>query len=141
MNLALNQAKIILGNTRENPAVGCVIVKNNNVVGIGHTSINGRPHAEQNAINFSKYNKMNATLYATLEPCSNYGKTPPCVKSIVKKKIKRVIFSVNDPDIRSFKKCKNYLNKAGLKVSQNILNKEVSNFYRSYLKSINKVSF
>ena len=54
MKLALEQAKRTLGNTKDNPAVGCVITKNNHVVSVGYTSINGRPHAEQNAINFQK---------------------------------------------------------------------------------------
>ena len=54
MKLALEQAKINLGNTKENPAVGCVIVKNDHVISSGFTSIKGRPHAEQNAINFLK---------------------------------------------------------------------------------------
>jgi diaminohydroxyphosphoribosylaminopyrimidine deaminase / 5-amino-6-(5-phosphoribosylamino)uracil reductase len=137
MNLALNQAKINLGNTKENPSVGCVIVKNDNVIALGHTSINGRPHAEQNAINFNKFSKKNSSLYATLEPCSNFGKTPPCVKSIIRNKIKKVFFSINDPDKQSFNKCKNSLNKAGLKVFQNLLSKEINYFYRSYVKSRN----
>ena len=54
MGLALQQAKKILGNTKKNPAVGCVIVKNGHVISAGYTSMHGRPHAEQNAINFSK---------------------------------------------------------------------------------------
>ena len=77
MKLALDQASKTLGNTNENPAVGCIIVKDNNVISAGFTSINGRPHAEQNAINFCKNNISNSYLYVTLEPCSNYGKTPP----------------------------------------------------------------
>ena len=83
MKLALQQATKSLGNTKENPAVGCVIVKNNHLISAGHTSINGRPHAEQNAMNFAKVNPQNSELYVTLEPCSHYGKTPPCVKSII----------------------------------------------------------
>jgi len=138
MNLALNQAKIVLGNTKENPAVGCVIVKKDNVISAGATGINGRPHAEQNAIDFCKFSKKDATLYATLEPCSNYGKTSPCVKSIVKNKIRKVFFSTNDPDSRSFNRSKIFLKKAGLKVSQNILNEKVNFFYRSYFKSKRK---
>ena len=104
MKLALDQASRSLGNTKENPAVGCVIVKNNNLIGAGFTSINGRPHAEQNAINFSKINTKNSHLYVTLEPCSHYGKTPPCVKTIIKSKIKKVFFSLKDPDHRSYNK-------------------------------------
>ena len=104
MNLALQQANINVGNTKDNPSVGCVIVKNNNLISAGSTSFNGRPHAESNAVNFSKINVINCTLYVTLEPCSNYGQTPPCVNLIISKKIKKVIFSIFDPDIQSNKK-------------------------------------
>ena len=104
MRLALAQAQKNLGNTKENPSVGCVITKNNSIISIGFTSINGRPHAEQNAINLSKTNLKNSELYVTLEPCSHYGKTSPCTKSIIKNGIKKVFFSINDPDLRSYNK-------------------------------------
>ena len=82
INLAFELAKINLGRTKENPSVGCVVVKNNSVISSGYTSINGRPHAEFNAL--KKINFKNASLYVTLEPCSHYGKTPPCT-NIIKK--------------------------------------------------------
>jgi len=132
MKLALMQAKKNLGNTKENPAVGCVIVKNNNVVSVGHTSLNGRPHAEHNAIKHSRNNTENSYLYVTLEPCSHYGKTPPCVKAIIKSKIKSVFFSLKDPDIRTFNKStKQFINNK-IKVHNGILSNEVKSFYRSY---------
>ena len=134
MRLALQQAERSLGNTKENPAVGCVIVKNNHLISAGYTSFNGRPHAEQNAINFSKINLRNSELYVTLEPCSHYGKTPPCVKSIIKSKIKKVIFSINDPDPRSFNKSSKTLRKKGVAVSNNVLKNDIKYFYRSYFK-------
>ena len=99
------QAQRNLGNTKENPAVGCVIVKNDCIISAGCTGINGRPHAEQNAITYSKNDIKNSDLYVTLEPCSHYGKTPPCVKTIIRNKIKRVFFSLKDPDRRSYNKC------------------------------------
>jgi len=95
MKLALMQAQRNLGNTKENPAVGCVIVKNDCIISAGCTGINGRPHAEQNAITYSKNDIKNSDLYVTLEPCSHYGKTPPCVKTIIRNKIKRVFFSLS----------------------------------------------
>jgi len=94
MQLALQQARRTLGNTKENPAVGCVIVKNNHLISAGYTSVNGRPHAEKNAIKLSKIDPQNSELYVTLEPCSHYGKTPPCVKFIIRSKIKKVFFSL-----------------------------------------------
>ena len=111
MKLALMQAHRNLGNTKENPAVGCVIVKNNCVISAECTSINGRPHAEQNAIAYSKNNIKNSDLYVTLEPCSHYGKTSPCVKRIIKRKIKRVFFSLKDPDPLSYNKSTKQLKK------------------------------
>ena len=90
MSLALKQAMINLGNTKENPSVGCIITKNNSLISAGHTSLNGRPHAEYNAIKNSKKKLTNSILYVTLEPCTHYGKTPPCVKKIIKSKIKKV---------------------------------------------------
>ena len=134
MNLALKQAQISLGNTKTNPAVGCVITKNNNVISAGYTSINGRPHAEQNALKISKKNLKNSKLYVTLEPCSHYGKTKPCTNIIIKKKIKKVFFSVNDPDIRSFKKCSIFLNKKKISVKKGFLKNIINDFYRSYVK-------
>ena len=135
MRLALLQAEKMLGNTKENPSVGCVIAKNNQIIGAGSTSINGRPHAEYNAINFSKTNLKKSELYSTLEPCSHYGKTPPCTSLIAKKKIKRVFFSINDPDPRSFNKCSNNIRSKGIHVSKGLIKNEINSFYRSYLKS------
>lgn len=135
MRLALQQAKKNLGNTKLNPSVGCVIVKNNNtILSVGSTSLNGRPHAEHNALSFSKVSLKNSSIYVTLEPCSHYGKTKPCVDLILKKKIKRVYFSVNDPDIRSFDKSTHKFKQKNILVKKNILSKEVNKFYESYFK-------
>ena len=135
MRLALLQAQKNLGNTRENPSVGCVIAKNNSVVSVGSTSNNGRPHAEYNAIYHSKINLKDAELYVTLEPCSHYGKTFPCTKSIVDSGIKKVFFSINDPDLRSYDRSTKLLGKKNIKVKKGICKNETNLFYRSYIKS------
>ena len=134
MNLAFEQARKTLGNTKENPSVGCVIVKDNNVISAGFTSINGRPHAEQNAITYSKNNVINSDLYVTLEPCSHYGLTPPCIKTIIKRRVKKVFFSIRDPDPRSYNKSTKLLKKNKIKVQNGILASEIRNFYKSYFK-------
>ena len=138
MKLALLQAGKVLGKTKKNPAVGCVIVKNNCLVSAGHTGINGIPHAEYNAIKFGKTKTEKSDLYVTLEPCSNYGKTPPCTKLIIKNKLRKVFFSINDPDSRSFNKSHLTFKKNGVKLSKAILNNEIKSFYRSYIKSKTK---
>jgi len=142
MSLALKQAKINLGNTKQNPSVGCVITKNNSLVSSGHTSINGRPHAEYNAIKNTRKNIINSNLYVTLEPCSHYGKTSPCVKKIIRNKINKVFFSIKDPDKRSFNKSTKIFKKKNMKVNIGILSRDIKNFYKSYILSKkNKLPF
>ena len=142
MNLAFKQAMINLGNTNGNPSVGCIITKNNNVISAGFTSLNGRPHAEYNAINNSREKLANSNLYVTLEPCSHYGKTPPCVKKIIKKKIKKVYFSVNDPDVRSFKKSYKKFRNLNIYVNAGVFSNRIKQFYKSYiLYKENKLPF
>jgi len=131
MGLALDHAKKNLGNTKKNPSVGCVIVKSNSIVSAGNTGLHGTPHAEFKALTSSN-NIANSDLYVTLEPCSHYGKTPPCINKIINKKIRKVFFSVYDPDLRSFNKSSDFLKKKGIKVNNGINYKEVKNFYRSY---------
>ena len=93
LKLALNLAKQHEGLTSENPSVGCVIVKNNKILSLSKTSINGRPHAEANAIRLANKNDLKgSTIYVTLEPCTHYGKTPPCTDLIIKKNIKNCIW-------------------------------------------------
>jgi len=133
MELALKQASRNLGNTQENPSVGCVIVKNNHLISAGFTGLNGRPHAEFNAIKSSNKILKNSTLYTTLEPCSNYGKTPPCVNSIIRKKIKNVFFSISDPDLRSFNKSIKKFRKKDINVNVGLLHNKITSFYSSYL--------
>ena len=138
MMLALKQAEKILGNTKDNPAVGCIVTKNNHIIGAGFTSLNGRPHAEYNAINFCKKFLKDSTMYVTLEPCSHYGKTPPCVNLIIKNKIKKVFFSINDPDKRSYNKSIDKFKKIGIKTSRGLSSPDINNFYRSYIKNKKK---
>ena len=134
MSLALLQAKKIIGNTKTNPAVGCIIVKDGNMISAGHTSINGRPHAEKNAINFSRIKMNNASMYVTLEPCSHFGKTPPCTLAIIKNKFKKVFLSIEDPDARSHYKSHKLLKSKNILVKNGFLKREIKNFYRSYIK-------
>ena len=134
MKLALLQAHKNLGNTKKNPSVGCVIVKNDCIISAGCTGINGRPHAEQNAITYSKNNIVDSDLYVTLEPCSHYGRTPPCVETIIRNKIKRVFFSLQDPDSRSYNKSTKQFKKNNIRVQNGILGSYIKNFYKSYFK-------
>jgi diaminohydroxyphosphoribosylaminopyrimidine deaminase/5-amino-6-(5-phosphoribosylamino)uracil reductase len=130
LKLAFNIAKVNLGKTRLNPSVGCVVVKNNSVISSGYTSLNGRPHAEFNALK-SRRNFKNSDLYVTMEPCTHYGVTPPCTNIIAKKGIKRVFFSFNDTDKRTAKKLKKKLAKKKIKVYKKPSN-DFHDFYQSY---------
>ena len=130
LNLAFNLAKINLGKTKSNPSVGCVVVKKDSVISSGYTSINGRPHAEFNALN-KKINFAGSDLYVTMEPCTHYGLTPPCTDLIIKKGIKRVFFSFNDIDKRTAKQSKSKLKRIKIKVFKK-KNNNFPDFYNSY---------
>ena len=132
MNLALKEAEKNLGNTKENPAVGCVIARNKHLLSVGRTSFNGRPHAEHNAIVNSRKKISNANLYVTLEPCSHFGKTPPCVQKIIKSKIKKVFFSISDPDPRSYNRSLKSFKRFKVKINKGINSNKIKNFYKSY---------
>ncbi|WP_298343344.1 bifunctional diaminohydroxyphosphoribosylaminopyrimidine deaminase/5-amino-6-(5-phosphoribosylamino)uracil reductase RibD [uncultured Algibacter sp.] len=133
-------AKNGLGNTRPNPMVGAVIVSNNKIIGEGYTSAYGGSHAEVNAIN-SVGNKSllkEATLYVTLEPCSHFGKTPPCSDLIIKHKIPNVVIGCIDDNIKvagqGIKKLKN----AGCKVIVGVLKHECKTHHKRFFTFHNK---
>ena len=106
MRFAINLAKNQNGLTGTNPSVGCVIVKNKKIISYGVTNLNGRPHAETIALNKCRGNSTNCSIYVTMEPCSHYGKTPPCTNAIIKSKAKKVYYSIEDSDLRSFNNSK-----------------------------------
>ena len=133
MKFALNLASDRLGLTGENPSVGCVIVKNDEIISTGQTSLNGRPHAEYNAIKNCKKNLNGSKMYISLEPCTHYGKTPPCTNIIVKSKIKEVLFSIEDTDTRTKFKSINILKKKKIKVKYGLLKNEAKKIYKSYI--------
>ena len=135
MNLAFMQAEKVLGKTNRNPAVGCCVVKNNNLISLASTSYRGRPHAEANALKFSQSRLKNSTLYVTLEPCHHYGKTSPCVNKIINKKIKKVFIAEKDPDPRTFNKTVEKLKKNNIRVDQSVCSIESKKFYKSYFLS------
>jgi diaminohydroxyphosphoribosylaminopyrimidine deaminase / 5-amino-6-(5-phosphoribosylamino)uracil reductase len=102
MALALALGRRGLGRTWPNPAVGAVVVQpeanGGQIVGRGWTSPGGRPHAETQALDRAGAAARGATLYVTLEPCSHYGKTPPCADAIVAAGIARVVSAIEDPN-------------------------------------------
>ncbi len=100
MALALNLARRGLGRVWPNPAVGCVIVKDGNIVGRGWTQDGGRPHAETEALRRAGTSARGATAYVTLEPCAHHGKTPPCAEALIAAGVSRVVSALEDPDPR-----------------------------------------
>jgi diaminohydroxyphosphoribosylaminopyrimidine deaminase/5-amino-6-(5-phosphoribosylamino)uracil reductase len=132
MSLALSLASARHGLTGENPSVGCVIVKNDEIISIGQTGYNGRPHAEYNAIKNSNEILDGSTMYITLEPCNHYGQTPPCTKEIIRNKISKVIYSLDDVDKKVKGKSSKILKSKNLIVKKGLLKKEINNFYKPY---------
>ena len=98
MAQALRLAARGINTTHPNPRVGCVVVKNGEVVGAGWHQRAGEAHAEVRALAQAKKRAQAATLYLTLEPCSHHGRTPPCVDAIVKAKIARAVIAMLDPN-------------------------------------------
>jgi len=133
MEIAINLAKSQKGLTGTNPSVGCVIVKNNEIVSFSTTEINGRPHAETIALNKNIKKNQGSTVYLTLEPCSHYGKTPPCTNALIKSKVKKVIYSIEDQDSRSFNMSYKILNSNKIKTKSGLLKKETKDLYKNYI--------
>jgi diaminohydroxyphosphoribosylaminopyrimidine deaminase / 5-amino-6-(5-phosphoribosylamino)uracil reductase len=98
MQLALTLGRRGLGRASPNPAVGAVVVKDGVIVGRGWTQAGGRPHAEPEALKRAGDAARGATLYVTLEPCSHFGKSPPCADAIIAAGISRVVASIEDPN-------------------------------------------
>ena len=132
MKLAINLASNQKGLTGNNPAVGCVIVKNNKIVSYATTGNNGRPYAETVALKKNKSQNKDSTVYITLEPCSHYGKTPPCTKALINSKVKKVIYSIEDKDRRTFSKAKKILKEKKISAKSGLLKKEVNFLYKNY---------
>ncbi len=134
-NLALNHN----GYSGPNPSVGAVVVKNDEIISFGNTGYSGRPHAEVNALDkLSKKDKKNSTIYISLEPCSHYGKSPPCVSKIIESNIKRVVYSINDVDYRTSGKAYKKLKLKNIKVKKNLLKNYSRKIYKSYFYSKKK---
>ncbi|MFA5956046.1 bifunctional diaminohydroxyphosphoribosylaminopyrimidine deaminase/5-amino-6-(5-phosphoribosylamino)uracil reductase RibD [Hyphomicrobium sp.] len=122
MAIALRMAERGLGATAPNPSVGAVIVDEatGEVVSRGTTARGGRPHAETQAIALAGDNARGKTIYVTLEPCSHYGRTPPCADAIVAAGLKRVVVAIEDPDPRVAGRGLNRLRQAGIEVVRGV---------------------
>lgn len=138
MRLCFELALKGVGNVSPNPMVGAVVVKNGKIVGKGYHEIFGGPHAEVNALRNAKKNTVGADLYVNLEPCSHFGKTPPCVDLIIKKKIKRVIIATRDPNPLVNGKGIKKLRNANIKVIESVLPNEAMELNAAFFKYIQK---
>lgn len=136
MQLAYNLAKKGCGGVNPNPLVGAVIVKDDKIIGEGFHEIFGGPHAEVNAFRFAKQSVEGATMYVTLEPCSHYGKTPPCAQAIVDNKISRVVIGMLDPNPLVSGRGVNLLKENGIEVESDFLSAELTQMNRVFLKFI-----
>lgn len=136
MKLAIDLAKMGKGRVNPNPMVGAVIVKDNKVIGKGYHQEYGQNHAEVNAINSATEDISNSTMYVTLEPCSHYGKTPPCVDKIIENNISKVVIASLDPNPLVSGKGVKKLKDAGIEVVTGVLddeNKKINEVFMKYI--------
>ena len=121
MRSALNLARQGLGRVWPNPSVGCVIVKENRIVGRGRTADSGRPHAETVALDMAGKRARGATVYVSLEPCAHQGQTGPCAKALIAAQVAKVVIAVEDSDPRVRSRGIEMLRDAGIEVVIGIL--------------------
>jgi diaminohydroxyphosphoribosylaminopyrimidine deaminase/5-amino-6-(5-phosphoribosylamino)uracil reductase len=136
MKKAYSMALKAKGYTSPNPAVGAIIVKDGIIISRGKTNKPGFDHAEIDAIKKSSIAASGADMYVTLEPCSIYGRTPPCTKAIIKAGIKRVFIGTKDPNPKISGKGIKELTDAGIEVSCGILKEKLIDLNADFFKYI-----
>lgn len=136
MMQALKLASCGLYTSYPNPAVGCVIVRDGKVIGKGYHHKAGEPHAEIMALTDASFDVEGATAYVTLEPCSHYGRTPPCALRLIEQKVSRVVVAAGDPNPKVSGRGFKMMEDAGIEVVPHVL-EEMSLFQnRAFMKSI-----
>jgi len=135
INIALNLSRKNLGLSAPNPVVAAIIVINNTIISTGITAPNGRPHAEKIAINKVNNKEIlkSATIYVTLEPCSHFGETSPCVDEIIKYGFKKVVIAIKDPNKK--------VNGQGIKKLQEANIETIFGIFEEEAKEINRGFF
>ena len=138
MNIALDLAKVTLGQTSPNPVVGAVVVKDNEILGMGAHLKAGEAHAEVIALNMAKEAANQSTLYVTLEPCSHVGRTGACVDEIIKSKIKKVVIATIDSNEKVCGRGIRMLKEAGVEVVVGVCEEEARELNKMFFKMIEK---
>lgn len=136
MDLALCEARKALSVSPPNPSVGAVIVRDGRLIGAGHTQRTGGPHAEVMALRsaFERGESVEgATVYVTLEPCSHYGRTPPCALALVGARVARVVSAVGDPNPKVHGRGLRMLEEAGIETRSGVREAEATEVNRSFL--------
>lgn len=135
MSRCIEVAKKGIGKTYPNPSVGCLIVNEGTVISEAFSSEYGENHAEVNAINKVKNKNLlkTSTLYVTLEPCSHYGKTPPCCNTISKNKIPNVVIGTADNSNKVNGKGIEFLRKNNINVTYGVLEKKCKELHKNFL--------
>ena len=136
MDLALELAEKGKGYVNPNPMVGAVVVKDGEIVGKGWHKFYGGPHAEVYALDEAGAKAEGATIYVTLEPCSHFGKTPPCAEKIKKMKIKKCVIACLDPNPIVAGRGKKILEEAGIEVVVGVREKEAKELNKVFMKYI-----
>ncbi|MFD2445944.1 bifunctional diaminohydroxyphosphoribosylaminopyrimidine deaminase/5-amino-6-(5-phosphoribosylamino)uracil reductase RibD [Bacillus sp. CGMCC 1.16607] len=124
MKMALDLAATAKGKTNPNPVVGALLVKDGVIVGSGLHRKAGEPHAEVHAFRMAGDHAKGATLYVTLEPCSHFGKTPPCANLVKESEVSRVVVAMQDPNPQVAGRGINLLREAGIEVEVGVLEAE-----------------
>ena len=136
MECALSLARLAMGHTSPNPAVGAVVVKEGVIVGRGHTQPAGLDHAEVIALRQAGDKAKDATMYVTLEPCCHYGHTPPCTQAIINAGISEVQVALLDPNPLVSGRGVRELEEAGIKTYVGVYQKEAYEINEAYIKFI-----
>lgn len=136
MRLALDLAEGAAGQTGINPAVGCVIVKDGRIVGMGAHLRRGEAHAEIHALNMAGSEAEGATVYVTLEPCSHHGRTPPCCDRLIAERVAKVVSAMADPNPLVAGQGLRKLQQHGIEASSGLLEERARQINEPFLKYI-----
>ena len=132
MRRAVELARKAGNETRPNPRVGAIVVKDGRVVGTGYHRRAGEPHAEAMALHQAGTQARGADLYVTLEPCSTHGRTPPCTGAIRRVGVRRVIYGAGDVNPQNAGRADRILREAGIRVTRGVLREECEQLNQDY---------